>query len=166
MAECYRIIFESYDDKSPKKTLTRKSLIDGKIEKPTSILDFSISHKKQIELLQKSGDSYLEEKLKLGELCRTCSHCQGDLTKLGKNTSTFNDVFTDHKITMQRLKCRNCGKEEPSTVRTLLNGVQSAELMKIQSELGSKHTFRECEDILRSVSSTRRQINVTVQPTA
>ncbi|CAO5682850.1 MAG: hypothetical protein HEEMFOPI_00778 [Holosporales bacterium] len=60
MAECYRIIFESYDDKSPKKTLTRKSLIDGKIEKPTSILDFSMSYKKQIELLQKSENCYLE----------------------------------------------------------------------------------------------------------
>ncbi|CAO5679041.1 MAG: hypothetical protein HEEMFOPI_01214 [Holosporales bacterium] len=66
-------------------------------------------------------------------MCRTCSYCQGDLTKRSKNTPTFNDVFTDHKVTMQRLKCNNCGKEELLTVITLLNGVQLAELIKIHN---------------------------------
>lgn len=159
MPKSYRIVFESYDKKAPKKTLVRTNLVEGAIEKSTSLLDFSMGHTKQIELIKKSGDCYLAEKLMLDEDNRICPDCEGKLMKLGKHESTFYDVFTDHKIIMQRLKCTSCHKEQPSTVRTLFNGVESAELMKIQSELGAKHTFRDCEDILRLISNNHRKIN-------
>lgn len=159
MGNCYRVVFESYDEKAPKKTLKREVLLEETIEKEISILDFSMNHAKQIDLLKKVGDSYLTLKVELNSDRDCCATCQGKLMKVGKHESTFHDVFTDHKVTMQRFKCTSCGWEKPSTVRTLLNGVQSAELIKIQSELGAKHTFRECEDILRIISSNRRQIN-------
>ncbi len=159
MGNCCRVVFESYDEKAPKKTLKREVLLEETIEKEISILDFSMNHAKQIDLLKKVGDSYLTLKVELNSDRDCCATCQGKLMKVGKHESTFHDVFTDHKVTMQRFKCTSCGWEKPSTVRTLLNGVQSAELIKIQSELGAKHTFRECEDILRIISSNRRQIN-------
>lgn len=159
MGNCCRVVFESYDEKAPKKTLKREVLLEETIEKEISILDFSMNHAKQIDLLKKVGDSYLTLKVELNSDRDCCATCQGKLMKVGKHESTFHDIFTDHKVTMQRFKCTSCGWEKPSTVRTLLNGVQSAELIKIQSELGAKHTFRECEDILRIISSNRRQIN-------
>jgi hypothetical protein len=159
MQKAYRIVFESYEKQNPQKTLTRTTLIEDAIEKPTSLLNLSIGHGKQISLLQGAGDCYLNEKLNLLEQTRVCSDCQGKLNKLGKHISTFHDVFTDHRVTMQRLKCTDCGREEPSTIRTAFNGVESAELMKIQAELGAKHTFRESEDIFSQFSNGRRQIN-------
>lgn len=148
MNKRYRIIFESYENNKPEITLSRTTLLDDGMEKPTSLLDLSMGIDKQISLIQEAGDCFLSEKLGLLGDARACSCCKGKLTKLGQHTSTFHDVFTDHKVKMQRLKCADCGNEEPSTVRTAFNGVESAELMKIQAELGAKHTFRESEHIL------------------
>jgi hypothetical protein len=159
MEKGYRIVFESYEKKKPTKTVSRTMLLDDDIEKPTSLLDLSMGLDKQITLIQGAGDCLLSEKLELLSGARGCSTCKGKLTKLGKHVSTFHDVFTDHKVKMQRLKCADCGSEEPSTVRTVFHGVESGELMKIQAELGSKHTFRQSEHILSLFSNKRRQIN-------
>ncbi len=64
---------------------------------------------------------------------------------------------------MQRLKCSDCGSEEPSTVRTVFNGIESAELMKIQAELGAKHSFRESEAILSLFSNKRRKLIIMIE---
>lgn len=159
MEKRYRIVFESYESDKPEITILKTTLLDDGIEKPSSLLDLSMGIDKQISLIQGAGDCVLSEKIDLLRNTRTCSCCKGKLTKLGQHTSTFHDVFTDHKVKMQRLKCSDCGNEEPSTVRTVFNGVESAELMKIQAELGSKHTFRESEYILSLFSNKRRQIN-------
>ena len=60
---------------------------------------------------------------------------------------------------MQRLRCKSCKYEAPSTVRTLLDGVLSGALVKIQSELGSDYTFREAESLLEKFATKRRSIN-------
>jgi len=159
MSKRYRIVFESYENLKPETPLSRTTLLDDGIEKPTSLLDLSTGLDKQISLIQRAGDCVLSEKIGLLGNTRTCSSCKGKLTKLGQHTSTFHDVLTDHKVTMQRLKCADCGSEEPSTVRTVFKGVESAELMKIQAELGSRHTFRESENIFALFSNKRRQIN-------
>jgi len=159
MNKRYRIVFESYENNKPETPISRTTLLDDGIEKPTSLLDLSMGLDKQISLIQGAGDCVLSEKIGLLENTRTCSCCKGKLTKLGQHTSTFHDVLTDHKVNMQRLKCADCGHEEPSTVRTVFNGVESAELMKIQAELGSQHTFRESEHIFSLFSHKRRQIN-------
>ena len=76
MTKSYRIVFESYDKKAPRKTLVRTNLVEGEIEKATSLLDFSMGHTKQIELIKKSSDCYLAEKLMLDGDRRTCPDCQ------------------------------------------------------------------------------------------
>ena len=159
MRKHYRIVFESYENQKPETPISRTILLDDGIEKPTSLLDLSMGLDKQISLIQGAGDCVLSEKIGLLGNTRTCSCCKGKLTKLGQHTSTFHDVLADHKVNMQRLKCADCGHEEPSTVRTVFNGVESAELMKIQAELGSQHTFRESEHIFSLFSHKRRQIN-------
>lgn len=113
MERGYRIVFESYDKTKPKKTISRTTLLGDGIEKSTSLLDLSMGMDKQIFLIQGAGDCLLAEKLDLLGGVRTCSCCKGKLTKLGQHTSTFHDVFTDHKVKMQRLKCSDCGGEEP-----------------------------------------------------
>ena len=60
---------------------------------------------------------------------------------------------------MKRLKCRKCKYEIPSTVRGIIDTNLSGELKKIQSQLGSTHSYRECEDIFDQFSHEPRKIN-------
>lgn len=71
----------------------------------------------------------------------------------------FSDVFTDHKLTIQRLRCGSCGYDMPATVRTLINTTQSGDLQRIQATLGATHTYREGEKIFELFSMKSRRIN-------
>ncbi|MDQ5884165.1 MAG: hypothetical protein QG556_504 [Pseudomonadota bacterium] len=56
------MIFESYDKTNPEESTKRTVLIEYSIEKPTSILDFSMGLDKQIALLTAAQDCLLAEK--------------------------------------------------------------------------------------------------------
>ena len=149
MSQGYRIVFETYSLDNPNDIKEQSVIIEDIVTRPTSCLDFSISHEQQIEILQNSIDHVIAEKTKLiNSESGDCPNCSKNLIKLGYHRSTFHDVFTDHHVRMQRLRCKSCKYEAPSTVRTLLDGVLSGALVKIQSELGSDYTFREAESLL------------------
>jgi len=160
MRMAYRIIVEYYDKSSPNKTLSQCSVLEGDINKPTNCMDFTIGIEQQIALLQNVQDSVLLEKSSLINQDETmCPCCDNKLAKFGKQTSTIHDVLTDHVVQIQRLKCRKCKHEEPSTVRTILNGTLSGDLVKVQASLGADHTYRESEKILELFSQKERQVN-------
>lgn len=159
MTKGYRVIFESYDHSNPSQSLTTTIVSEGSINKPTSLMDLSMGIDKQIELIKSTQNCLLKEKVLLLTEHTSCPCCESKLKRIGHHLSTFHDVFTDHSVKIQRLKCTQCAYEEPSTIRTLFNGVQSAELMKIQSELGASHSFREAEKLLSLFSNQNRQIN-------
>jgi hypothetical protein len=159
MAKGYRITFESYDLENPSFALNKTTVCEGLIDKPTSLMDLSMGLDKQIDLIKATQNCVLHEKLVLITKRTSCSCCSGKLKKVGHQESTFHDVLTDHVVKIQRRKCSECGKEEPSTIRTLFQGVQSAELIKIQAELGATHTFREAEHLFSLFSHHKRPIN-------
>ncbi|WP_250311873.1 hypothetical protein [Rickettsia endosymbiont of Oedothorax gibbosus] len=157
----YRIIYESYDHKQPTTTISRVEVLNGELNEPSNCLDFSIGLDNQIALIQGVQDIVLQEKIQLiHKLTKvTCPKCKIKMHKTGVNKSTFHDVFTDHNIVIQRFKCHNCGYETHSTVRTLLQGVISGDLKKIQATLGATHSFREGEKLFELFSGKDRQIN-------
>ena len=57
------------------------------------------------------------------------------------------------------MRCLDCKYEAPATVRKLIKSNTSASLMKVQSELGAHHTFRESENIFESFCGKKRIIN-------
>ena len=141
MAQRYRIIFQAYDDNAPEFVIRQQSLLEDALTLPTNCFDFSMGLDKQIALLQTTQGCIIKEKTDLlYKNKKVCSSCGGKLQKYGKKESAFHDVFTDHKLFMQRLKCNACGAEEPSTVQGLINTVQSGDLKKIQASLGAKFT--------------------------
>ena len=160
MRKGFRITFESFDLDNPGDIIDKSLLIKGEITKPTNCLDFSISHERQIELIQKALDKIIAEKATLiNESSDCCPKCSSRLTKMADHISTFNDVFTDHEVPMKRLRCSKCSYEPPSTVRTILGTTMSGQLAKIQSELGAKHTFREGEELFDMFSAKLRKVN-------
>ena len=160
MTKCYRVLFESFDKNNPDEVLSRSTVLEGSIEKPTNCLNFSMGLKNQIELIKTVQDNVILEKTKLVcESSKKCPKCAIKLTKLGTNISNFHDVLTDHTVEIKRLKCRKCGYETPSTVRGIIDTNLSGELKKIQSQLGSTHSYRECEEIFDQFSNEPRKIN-------
>ena len=160
MTQRYRIIFQTYDDNSPDTILTEKAILEDNITPPTSCLDFSMGLEKQIFLIQTTQDCLIDKKINLlQEEKKECPKCKEKLQKFGNQKSTFSDVFTDHKLTIQRLRCGSCGYDMPATVRTLINTTQSGDLQRIQATLGATHTYREGEKIFELFSMKSRRIN-------
>jgi hypothetical protein len=159
MGQCYRVVFESYDPKDPSSPLRKTIVSEGTLHEPTSVFDFSMGLDQQIDLIKRTQDCVLEEKILLLKEGMKCPECSGELKKCGYHASTFHDVLTDHAVKIRRWRCGKCNYEVPATIRTLFHGVQSAELIKIQSELGSDYSFRDVEKLLSLFSNQRRQIN-------
>ena len=160
MEKSYRVIVECYDKNSPETVLSQCSALEGSINKPTNCMDFTMGIEKQISLLQNVQDFIIFEKASmLNQDKKRCPCCESNLAKFGKQTSTIHDVLTDHEVQIQRLKCNTCKYEEPATVRTILNGTLSGDLVKVQASLGANHTYRESEKILEIFSQKARQVN-------
>ena len=160
MRKGYRIIFETFDLDNPIDVFKQSVLMQEEITKPTSCLDFSVPHEKQTGLIKKALDNILNEKASLlNEDLECCSKCSSKLTKKGMNISTFNDIFTDHDISIRRLRCSKCEYEPPATVRTFIGTNSSSQLSEMQALLGSKHTFRESEELFAMFSAKKRKIN-------
>jgi len=143
MTKFYRVLFESFDKNNPGEVLSRSTVLEGTIEKPTNCLNFSMGLKNQIELIKIVQDNVVIEKTNLVcEEVKKCPKYKVKLTKIGSHTSNFHDVLTDHTVEIKRLKCRKWDCETPSTVRGIIDTNLSGELKKIQSQLGSTHSYR------------------------
>lgn len=161
MANQYRVIFETYDSKNGDKPVTQTVVMRGSIEKATTIFNFGLPHEQQVNLLHTTQDLLLKEQIYLDESeVEYCPHCpQKHLTKYGKRCSNYHDVFTDHKLTIGRKRCLQCHYEPGSTIKNILGGSMSADLIKLQSELGSNYTYRESEQLFSAFSCKKRSIN-------
>jgi len=160
MEKGYRIVYQSFDKANPGEIINQKILLEGDLNIPTNCFDISMGLEKQIKLIQVTQDAVICEKLEgLNQETEPCPKCKRQLAKCGKQNSTLHDVFTDHKVQIQRVKCRGCGYEEPSTIRTLLDTTQTGDLQKIQATLGASFSYRESEQVLALFTGGNRGIN-------
>jgi len=160
MKKSYRVVFECFDPNHPSTVLSKQTVLEDIINRPTNCLDFTIGFDKQIDLIRSIQDCVLLEKAQLlNKERKECPSCHIKLTKFGSQHSTIHDVLTDHKVAIPRMKCKNCSHEEPATVRAIIGGDSSGDLINIQSKLGSDYTYRESEEILDLFSQKSRQIN-------
>ena len=161
MAKHYRITFECYESTAnPEISLSKTALISGVIDKPVDIFTFGLAHEEQIKLIQLSQDALLKEQVSSINSEEYCPNCPGKkLVKYGRRHSNYHDVFTDHKITIGRKRCLECGHEPGSTIQNILGHSMSADLIRLQSELGSDYPYRESQRLLSIFSRTAREIN-------
>jgi len=160
MTKGYRVLFECFDKKNPNEVLSRATVLEGEIEKPTNCLNFSMGLSSQIELIKTVQDNVIIEKIKLiYNEPKKCHKCDVNLTKVGSHSSNFHDVLTDHIVEINRFRCRKCKYEAASTVKGIIDTNLSGELKKIQAQLGSTHSYRESEEIFDLFSGEPRKIN-------
>lgn len=157
MAKYYQIVFKSYDEKPAN---IEGVIFEGSCEAPTNILDFGIRHKEQINLISNAQSKILQLQANQITPPYECLDCgSSDLKKLGFKETMFFDVFSDHKVKMQRFVCSECGATNCGTVLKALGGNISGELAKLHAELGARHSYRESESLLSIFSGNERMIN-------
>jgi hypothetical protein len=158
----YRIIFECYETSQEQQVaLSKTELMTGTIGKPVDIFNFGFSHEEQIKLVHSCQDALLKEQIMLieseAEYCPKCPDRK--LRKHGKRQSDYHDIFTDHKLSIGRKRCPDCSFEPGSTIKKVLGHSLSADLVKLQTELGSNYTYRESEQLFSAFSRAKRFIN-------
>lgn len=160
MTKYYRIVLEEYDT-LPAPSQQDNVIFEGEAFTPKDFMDFGITHAQQMELIHKTQDKILQ--LQVGQMRFSHNHCskckEGTLKKHGFQTSWFHDIFSDHRVKLARRRCNKCGYVEGASVTHLLGESLSGELIKIQSELGSKYTYRDGESLMDLFSHKKRRIN-------
>ena len=93
---------------SSQTVVNRDTLKVYDVQAPESILELGLRHQEQISLLEKVQNSILAEQSKLIDPGHdACPKCGQHLSKLGFTKSNFHAVFSDHKVRIQKHKCRN-----------------------------------------------------------
>jgi len=161
----FRVIVEKVSVTS-QEVVKRDTLKIYDIKQPESILDLGLRHEEQISLLSKVQSALLAEQSTLVDTgIKQCIKCGEKIGKLGFLTSPFHAVFSDHKLRIQKHRCKNpeCRWQSMPTVLNVFGTDTHPDLVKLQCENGSLNSYREAQDNLERLNAQRRKVNNHVQ---
>jgi len=161
----FRVVVEKVAVAS-QKVIKRDTLKIYDIKQPQSILDLGLRHEAQISLLSKVQNALLVEQSPLIDLgYDACPQCGEKLSKNGFMESNFHAVFSDHKLRLQKHRCKNsdCHWQSTPTTSTVFGTDTHPDLVKLQCEQGALHSYREAQNNLEKLNCQRRSVNNHVQ---
>lgn len=90
-----------------------------------------------------------------------CPKCGQKLSKMGYAKSKFHAVFSDHKVGIQKHKCRNpeCDWQSTPTTTSVFGTSVHPDLAKLQCEQGALYSYREAQSNLEKLTVHRRPVN-------
>lgn len=156
-----RIIVEKVSVSS-QEVVKRDTIKVYDVKPPDSILELGLRHQEQISLLEKVENSVLAAQSTLidpgFDVCPKCGH---KLRKMGYQPSNFHAVFSDHKVRIQKHKCRNpeCDWQSTPTTTSVFGTSTHPDLAKLQCEQGALYTYREAQANLEKLTVQRRRVN-------
>jgi len=161
----FRVVVEKVSV-SKQEVVKRETVKIYDIKKPESILDLGLRHQEQISLLSKVQSALLAEQSALIDSgFKECPKCGAKLSKYGFGESQFHAVFSDHKLRLQKHRCKNsdCNWQSTPTTSTVFGTDTHPDLVKLQCEQGALHSYREAQDNLEKLNCQRRSVNNHVQ---
>ena len=129
---------------------------------PESILELGLRHAEQISLLEKIQNSLLAEQAKLIDPeHNTCPKCGQPLSRNGYKQSKFHAVFSDHKLRLQKHRCKSpeCGWQSAPTVVSEFGTNIHPDLAKLHCEQGALFSYREAQSNLEKLNTYHRSVN-------
>ena len=158
MAHKIRIRVEILDEND--NTIENEIIKTSQIKKPDSLLDVGYRHNEQIEILQSLQDALLKQQsVYFREDVDHCPNCQSKLVKQGYTKAQFNAVFTDHKVNVARLYCKQCNWKSIPSILSLFGTTVHPELSKLQCENAATRSYRDAAQSLHQLSNQTRKIN-------
>lgn len=154
------MVTEIFED-TTKEVIHRELINEKVIESPKAIEDLGHDHKEQIDILQSIEDNFLEFQSKTYDLLTECPVCRAELKNYGSYASTYNSVFSDHKITLVRRRCtnKNCKRLLTFTIQGLFGDYRHPDLVEMQVETAASHSFVESQNIMDSKVKKHRPVN-------
>jgi ribosomal protein S27AE len=154
-----RVIIEKVNA-ADNQVISRDEIAEYKIEKAKTILDIGLRHSTQVQLLKKVQDALLKEQSILFTADqKKCPKCGELFHRNGYKASDFHAVFSDHRLKVQRLFCKNCGESVVESVKSLFGTSIHPDLYKLQCELGANHSYLKSESHLTALCQEERKIN-------
>ena len=158
MAHQIRVTIESLNDAG--EVISKDIVMTKNVTKPNHSIDLGFRHSEQIELLKHIEQQLLDQQsIFLKDDLSVCPKCSGKLYKSGYVKSDFHSVFTDHKVAISRQVCKLCKWTNTPSIRSLFGDASHPDLVKIQTELGANHTFREAQKLMNLFSNAKRSTN-------
>lgn len=158
MSQAYRIVIQF--KQSNGRFTTGETLHTGEICHPETILQLGLRHTDQIEILSNLQNAILKEQsIDLQESIQLCPHCSKEVIRYGVTHSSFNAVFTDHKVAVHRLKCPHCQWVSVPSIKSLFGTNLHPDLVKLQCEHGSKSSYTDAQASLNRLSYDKRAVN-------
>lgn len=145
-------------DNNTGEIISEQMLYSKAINFPKTIDKFGLRHEEQIKLIKESQELCLALQTQLLGDVEKCPKCGNVLRKQGVFQSDFHDVFTDHKVSIQRLSC-TCGWKNKFTINGLYGSALHPELVKLQIEKGAKTSYRKASNDLNKMCYHGRKIN-------
>ncbi len=128
---------------------------------PTTAAEIGLSRKDQLSTIADIQQSVLNAQAAfLSGTLEGCPQCHSSVIKNGTKLSSFDHVYSSHKVKFQKWKCssRSCDWQENSSFMQKFNMKLSPELAKIQSELGAQLSYRKASSAI-TVLTGKRKIN-------
>jgi len=158
MVHQIRVIVESLNDAGD--VIGKEIVMTKSVVKPNHIIDLGFRHSEQIDLLRQIEQHLLDKQsVHLKEEFFNCPKCSGKLYKSGYVKSDFHTVFTDHKVSTSRQVCKLCKWTSTPSIRSLFGDASHPDLVRIQTEVGANHTFRESQKLMNLFSNAERATN-------
>lgn len=159
METAIRITVEHYNT-SNNTVLSRKTINEQPVIKPTDMADLGYRHIEQIQILTALQDFKLDHQSNLLNADGICPKCNNKTTKFGMRKSKFHAVLTDHEVYIQRTQCR-CGWVSESTVEGIYGSSIHPELLEKQVKQSAENSYRKSKMQLNAESGDQRPVNNT-----
>ena len=135
------------------ESLLREELLS----KAKTLKELGYLHSEQIDLLKKIQDFKIKQQMALHTPI-TCPNCSLKTTKQGVFDSKFHAVLTDHKVSVQRVRCA-CGWVSPTSIEGIYGSSMHPDLLEKQAKQGGKESYEQSSKSLDADSATQRPIN-------
>ena len=139
MSTSVRIIAQHYDNETG-KLLKEITVRDDEVKKPEELKDLGYLHMEQIDIMSTCQDFRVSQQIILVNNTRECPVCGSKTLKHGKYDSEFHSIFSDHKVEIQRLKCKG-GCNLPYKLEGLFGTSTHPDLLKRQAELTAEKSY-------------------------
>jgi hypothetical protein len=130
---------------------------DEEVKKAETLNQLGHTHVEQIDLLQKIQDFKIKHQMVLNSI-DTCPMCQSKTQKSGIFTSRFHGPLTDHKVDVQRKKCK-CGWSSETSIDGIYGSSIHPDLLKKQALQGAQTSYEKSSQYLNAESAHKRSVN-------
>jgi hypothetical protein len=156
MAKGIRLIAQCYDVKTGE--IEEESVLkDEVLKKAETLKQLGYLHIEQIDLIQKVQDFKVKHQIVLSGVTQ-CPQCHSKTIKQGLFKSKFFSALTDHKVMVQRTKCR-CGWTSPISIEGIFGSYIHPDLLEKQALQGCKESYEKSSKSLNAESAGCRSVN-------